>query len=98
MLCFSLNCHDLKPQAEWETSSKKKKNRQPNSNSKPDSSAPRGISSADVDSENWEDDAPSKPVVSTDTQQRPRTQRGGSGAPRMRGGRGAQDNRGCKFK
>lgn len=81
-------------QGEWETSSKKKKNRQPSANSKSDSGAPRGISSADVDGENWDDETPTKPATQADTQ-RTRNQRGGgSGAPRMRG-RGAQDNRGC---
>ncbi|XP_034245578.1 protein lingerer isoform X1 [Thrips palmi] len=80
---------------EWETSSKKKKNRQPSANSKSDSGAPRGISSADVDGENWDDETPTKPVTQADTQ-RTRNQRGGgSGAPRMRG-RGAQDNRGWR--
>lgn len=80
---------------EWETSSKKKKNRQPSANPKSDSGAPRGISSADVDGENWDDETPTKPATQTDTQ-RTRSQRGGgSGAPRMRG-RGAQDNRGWR--
>ncbi|KAE8752080.1 hypothetical protein FOCC_FOCC001242 [Frankliniella occidentalis] len=87
---------------EWETSSKKKKNRLPSANSKPDAAAPRGISSADVESENWDDETPIKPAAQTDSQQRTRTQRGGGGGsgggggpPRMRG-RGAQDNRGWR--
>lgn len=82
----------------WETSVKKKRNRQPSANSKPDAAATRGISSTDVDSENWEDETPSKPAAPADTQQRSRSQRGGGsggGPPRMRG-RGAQDNRGWR--
>lgn len=78
---------------EWETSSKKKKNRQPSSSSKADAAAPRGISSADVDSENWEDDTPTKPTAPADMQQRGRASRATGGrAPRMRVGRGSQDN------
>ncbi|KAJ1530638.1 hypothetical protein ONE63_005512 [Megalurothrips usitatus] len=79
---------------DWETSSKKKKSRQPSANAKPDAGAPRGISSDVVESENWDDDTPTKPSIPVDAQ-RARTQRGGGGAPRMRG-RGAQDNRGWR--